>query len=169
MVCLFVVRLVAALSVPAQASSSAVVMHAADHALDRVLEDAAPSSVTVVRGSDKADDLCPRTSEILDQSSGPFDVKALGICLVGPRPRQPTEHGSTRLLFMATGRTQARGEAEMGLYAGGMPFMQVGITGRVSIGAGLTFIWPGDEHPFWIAPKVQLFAVKNMSAYSGPS
>jgi hypothetical protein len=67
---------------------------------------------------------------------------------------------STRLLFGPTGRTLQKGEAYLGVYEFMMPFVQVGITNRISIGGGTPLFFGPDEsnRPFWITPKVQIYS-----------
>ncbi len=61
----------------------------------------------------------------------------------------------TRLFFGPTGRSIKRGEAYIGVYELFLPFVQVGITDRISIGGGTPlYFGAGSERPFWITPKV---------------
>jgi hypothetical protein len=62
----------------------------------------------------------------------------------------------TRLFFAPTGRSLKQGEAYFGVYEVLLPFVQVGITDRISMGAGTPLIFGDFERPFWITPKVQL-------------
>jgi hypothetical protein len=64
----------------------------------------------------------------------------------------------TRLLFGPTARTLPRGQVYFGVYEFMMPFVQVGVTDRVSLGGGTPLFFGVDEasRPFWITPKVQL-------------
>ena len=62
----------------------------------------------------------------------------------------------TRLFFAPTGRSLKQGEAYFGVYEVLLPFVQVGITDRISFGAGTPLIFGDFERPFWITPKVQL-------------
>jgi hypothetical protein len=65
----------------------------------------------------------------------------------------------TRLFFGPTGRSLDRGDAYLGVYEVFMPFVQVGVTDRVSIGGGTPLVFGGGgSHPFWLTPKVQLIA-----------
>ena len=48
----------------------------------------------------------------------------------------PRDPNATRLFFGPTGRSLARGQAYLGVYEFLMPFVQVGITDRLSIGGG---------------------------------
>jgi filamentous hemagglutinin family protein len=65
---------------------------------------------------------------------------------------------ATRLFFGPTGRSLARGQTYLGVYEFLMPFVQVGITDRLSIGGGtpLVFGIGESDRPFWITPKLQL-------------
>jgi hypothetical protein len=69
----------------------------------------------------------------------------------------PADANPTRLFFAPTGRSVARGEGYVGVYELVLPFVQVGLTDRISIGAGTPlFFGGGTEHPFWVTPKVQV-------------
>jgi hypothetical protein len=69
----------------------------------------------------------------------------------------PEDPGGTRLLFGPTARALPKGQVYFGVYEFLMPFVQVGVTDRVSIGGGTPlFIGVDESHrPFWITPKVQ--------------
>jgi hypothetical protein len=74
----------------------------------------------------------------------------------------------TRLFFGPTARSLKRGEGYVGVYEIVLPFVQVGITDRVSVGAGTPLIFGGgSEHPFWITPKVQVFEREQTQASVG--
>ena len=63
----------------------------------------------------------------------------------------------TRLFFTPTGRSLKKGDGYFGVYEILLPFVQYGITDRISIGAGTPLIFgAGSEHPFWVTPKVQV-------------
>ena len=69
-----------------------------------------------------------------------------------------TPSTGTRLLFGPTGRALPKGEAYFGVYEFLLPFVQVGVTDRVSLGGG-TPLFIGIEEsnrPFWFTPKVQV-------------
>jgi hypothetical protein len=71
----------------------------------------------------------------------------------------PPDPNATRLFFGPTGRSLAKGQAYFGVYEFVMPFVQVGVTDRLSIGGGTPLVFGlGDEgdRPFWITPKLQL-------------
>jgi hypothetical protein len=79
-----------------------------------------------------------------------------------PTPTAPSQFqgpdpNPTRLFFGPTGRSIRKGEGYVGVYELFLPFVQVGITDRLSIGGGtpLVFGQSGDR-PFWITPKFQL-------------
>jgi hypothetical protein len=74
----------------------------------------------------------------------------------------------TRLFFGPTARSLKQGEGYAGVYEILLPFVQIGITDRVSIGAGTPLIFgDGSAHPFWITPKVQLFEGASTQASVG--
>jgi hypothetical protein len=74
----------------------------------------------------------------------------------------------TRLFFGPTGRALKRGAAYVGVYEILLPFVQVGLTDRISFGAGTPLIFGGGSaHPFWITPKVQVYASESVQASVG--
>jgi hypothetical protein len=64
----------------------------------------------------------------------------------------------TRLFFAPTGRSLPRGKVSFGMFGYTMPFIQVGVTDRFSVGGGTPFMFGFDEseRPFWITPKFQV-------------
>lgn len=62
----------------------------------------------------------------------------------------------TRLFFGPTARSLKRGEAYFGVYEVLLPFVQVGITDRFSIGGGTPLLFGDFERPFWVTPKLQV-------------
>ncbi len=83
---------------------------------------------------------------------------------------------ATRLFFAPTGRSLERGQVYLGVYEFVMPFVQVGVTNRFSIGGGTPLVFGFDENdrPFWITPKLQILktsstdvAVGVLHAFSG--
>jgi hypothetical protein len=76
---------------------------------------------------------------------------------------------NTRLLFGPTGRALAKGEVYLGVYEALMPFVQVGITDRVSIGAGTPLIFNVDDWDrlYWLTPKVQVFSGNGIHVAAG--
>lgn len=73
---------------------------------------------------------------------------------------QPADPNNTRLFFGPTGRSLAKGQTYLGIYEFFMPFVQVGVTDRFSIGGGtpLVFGFEGWDRPFWITPKLRVFS-----------
>ncbi len=73
---------------------------------------------------------------------------------------QPVDPNATRLFFGPTGRSLGKGQVYLGVYEFIMPFVQVGLTDRLSIGGGTPLVFGlGDDwdRPFWITPKLQVF------------
>lgn len=66
----------------------------------------------------------------------------------------------TRLFFAPTGRSLRQKEVSFGVYEFFMPFVQVGVTDRLSVGGGtpLVFGLSEGDRPFWVTPKLQVFA-----------
>ena len=68
------------------------------------------------------------------------------------------EHRS-RLFFAPTARSLQRGQVSVGVFEFLMPFVQVGVTDRLSIGGGTPLVFgigEGDR-PFWLTPKLQVY------------
>jgi hypothetical protein len=73
---------------------------------------------------------------------------------------QPADPNNTRLFFGPTGRSLPKGQTYLGIYEFLMPFVQVGVTDRFSIGGGTPLVFgfgEGLDRPFWITPKLQVF------------
>jgi hypothetical protein len=61
----------------------------------------------------------------------------------------------TRLFFGPTGRALSKGDVYLGVYELFIPFVQVGLTDRISIGGGTPLLFSsGETRPFWFTPKV---------------
>jgi hypothetical protein len=74
----------------------------------------------------------------------------------------------TRLFFGPTGRSLPKGSGYLGVYEIFLPFVQVGVTDRISIGGGTPlFFGGGSEHPFWFTPKVQILNAGRTQAAIG--
>ena len=70
----------------------------------------------------------------------------------------PADPNPTRLFFAPTGRALRRGEGYFGVYEFALPFLQVGVTDRISIGAGMPLFFGSETaHPLWVTPKVQIY------------
>jgi hypothetical protein len=65
----------------------------------------------------------------------------------------------TRLFFGPTARTLDAGSTSVGVFEFLMPFVQVGVTDRLSLGGGtpLVFGFDESERPFWVTPKFQVY------------
>jgi hypothetical protein len=80
----------------------------------------------------------------------------------------PADSNPTRLFFGPTGRSLPRGSGYVAVYEVVAPFVQVGITDRISLGAGTPLVFADDTaHPFWITPKVQVLARPTTQAAVG--
>lgn len=73
----------------------------------------------------------------------------------------------TRLFFGPTGRSLKKGEVYFGLYEVVLPFVQVGITDRLSIGVGTPLVFGDFERPVWITPKLQVLQTDSVAASIG--
>ncbi len=71
----------------------------------------------------------------------------------------PDDPNPTRLFFGPTGRPLKRGDVYLGIYEIFIPFVQVGITDRFSLGGGTPLVFGGGgDRPFWITPKFTVIA-----------
>lgn len=86
--------------------------------------------------------------------------------LVGQDYR-PADPNPTRLFFGPTGRSLKKGESYFGVYELFMPFVQVGVTDRLSLGGGTPLFIGGGEHPFWFTPKFQVYESARASVALG--
>lgn len=68
------------------------------------------------------------------------------------------EHRS-RLFFAPTARSLERGQVSVGVFQFLAPFVQVGVTDKLSIGGGTPLIFGIDDwdRPFWLTPKLQVY------------
>ena len=71
---------------------------------------------------------------------------------------RPGDPNATRLFFGPTARSLPKGRTYFGVYEFLMPFVQIGVTDRFSIGGGTPLVFGFDEgeRPFWITPKLQV-------------
>ena len=81
----------------------------------------------------------------------------------------PDDPNQTRLFFGPTARSLPGGSVSFGTYEFIMPFVQVGVTDRFSIGGGtpLLFGFDESERPFWITPKFQVVNSGKVTAAVG--
>ena len=78
----------------------------------------------------------------------------------------PADSHNTRLMFAPTARSLKRGEGYFGVYYI-LPFVQVGVTDRFSIGGGTPLVFGDGGRPVWFTPKLQVLARKNVQAAVG--
>ena len=71
----------------------------------------------------------------------------------------PEDPNPTRLIIGPTARSLDRGKVYIDSFGISVPFVQIGITDRISIGAGTPLIIPGvtPGEVFWLTPKAQIF------------
>jgi hypothetical protein len=80
----------------------------------------------------------------------------------------PVDSHNTRLLFAPTARSLRRGEGYVGFYEAVLPFVQVGVTDRFSMGGGTPlFFGGGGSRPLWLTPKLQVLAHEKAQAAIG--
>jgi hypothetical protein len=75
----------------------------------------------------------------------------------------------TRLFFAPTARSLNRGEVSFGVFQFIAPFVQVGVTDRISVGGGTPLLFGFDDwdRPFWFTPKVQVVNTRNLQGAVG--
>jgi hypothetical protein len=79
----------------------------------------------------------------------------------------PTDSNPTRLFFGPTGRSLKRGQGYIAVYEVFVPFVQYGVTDRLTIGGGTPPIFGGGSVPMWLTPKYQLVARPHTQAAVG--
>jgi hypothetical protein len=81
----------------------------------------------------------------------------------------PPDPNATRLFFAPTGRSLKKGQVYLGIFEFVMPFVQVGLTDRLSIGGGTPLVFGIEEwdRPFWITPKLQVLDARNTQVSVG--
>jgi hypothetical protein len=80
----------------------------------------------------------------------------------------PADPNATRLFFGPTGRSLPRGQAYLGVYEILLPFVQVGVTDRLSVGAGTPLVFGFEgEHPAWVTPKLQVYSGPRVQVAAG--
>ena len=79
-----------------------------------------------------------------------------------------TDEHRSRLFFAPTGRSLEKGQVSVGVFAYMAPFVQVGITDRLSIGGGTPLVFGvGGYHPFWFTPKFKVYDSPKFQAAVG--
>lgn len=74
---------------------------------------------------------------------------------------------TTRLFFGPTGRSLKKGEVYFGVYEVLLPFVQVGVTDRLSIGGGTPLVFGDFDRVFWFTPKFQVMREGSLTAAVG--
>lgn len=83
-------------------------------------------------------------------------------------PAPSADPNPTRLFFGPTARPLARGAVYLGVYEVVIPFVQVGVTDRISVGGGTPLVFGGGgQRPFWFTPKVTVVARERTQASVG--
>jgi hypothetical protein len=79
------------------------------------------------------------------------------------------DSNGTRLFFAPTGRSLPKGQGYVGVYEFLLPFVQVGVTDRLSLGVGTPLLFFGDEdvRPVWFTPKYQVYRSERVNAAIG--
>lgn len=80
-----------------------------------------------------------------------------------------TDVHRSRLFFAPTGRSLEKGQVSIGVFEFLAPFVQVGVTDRLSVGGGtpLIFGFGSDFRPFWFTPKYQIVDTGKFQAAVG--
>jgi hypothetical protein len=81
----------------------------------------------------------------------------------------PSLAPATRLFFAPTARPLAAREQTFGVYDIFLPFLQVGVTDRFSIGGGTPLFFEGGDgtHPVWVTPKLTVYSRHDRSVAAG--
>ena len=80
-----------------------------------------------------------------------------------------TDSHRSRLFFAPTGRSLDKGQVSVGVFEFMAPFVQVGVTDRLSVGGGTPLMFGFDEgfRPFWFTPKYQVVNREKFQAAVG--
>lgn len=78
----------------------------------------------------------------------------------------PPDPNATRLFFGPTGRSLNGGSGYVGVYGFLLPFVQVGVSDRVSFGGGTPLLFPGLR-VLWVTPKIQVVRTPGVHASAG--
>jgi len=141
----------------AQAPGVAVTMPGPGETQELTLRDGSRLYGRVV--SIEPDRVVFRTTAGVDVTIGQTDIWALRVVRgrVVDGVFLPADPNATRLFFGPTARSLDRGQGYLAVYEIVMPFVQVGLTDRISFGAGTPLVFgSGTTHPFWISPKAQV-------------
>ena len=165
---LFILCPAAALAQPAQVPEATIIVAAPDETQELVLRDG-------TRAYGRVEHVADGRVTFRTTSGATIEVAVSDIVSVKPVEGQVidgefrrADPNPTRLFFAPTGRSLPRGTGYLGVYEILLPFVQVGLTDRISIGGGTPLIFgAGSEHPFWITPKVQVLAAKQTQASIG--
>jgi hypothetical protein len=134
-----------------------------------VLRDGSRIFGTVV--SDTSDQVVLRTQAGATVTANRRDIVSLRV-VKGRMERgeffRPDLH-RTRLFFAPTARSLDQGEVSFGVFEFIAPFVQAGVTDRISVGGGTPLLFGIDDwnRPFWITPKVQLVRTQAAQAAAG--
>jgi hypothetical protein len=105
-----------------------------------------------------------------ETSSGEAAEEKTPAAAPGSDASRPGDRGRTRLMLGPTARAMRPGEFYLDLSSlVGGPFVQIGVTNRISIGAGTPVIIPGIRplENFVVTPKVQVLATRRVEAAVG--
>jgi hypothetical protein len=121
-----------------------------------VFSAAAPSAAELSSTAAPGPEASTRARERPPCLDGPASAVVDDVETAAPR----TDPNTTRLLLGPTARSLRRGEIYFDLFSLTIPFVQVGLTDRFSIGAGAPVLIPGvvPGEVFFVTPKLQLFA-----------
>ena len=157
---------VAALASPPQRHPPVIDVPPANELQEMVLQDGVHAIGRVERVTDGIVTFRKISGDVLEVESS----RVVSISLIDGRSVNgtfwPTDPNSTRLLLGPTGRSLKQGQAYLDI-VGILPYVQVGVTDRVSIGGGTPLFFPGSERVFWVTPKVQIFAGQKTEAAIG--
>ena len=99
-----------------------------------------------------------------------MDRAVLVACLLGALGASEARaaDNDTRLFFGPNGRTLVRGEGYVTADQLFLPYVQVGITDHVSMGAGTLALFSSDvTPPIWLTPKVKIFESDRTAVAAG--
>jgi hypothetical protein len=93
-------------------------------------------------------------------------LRAPAFAQQAPAAQSTSQMDSTRLFMMPTARTLPAGKGFVGVNQIIMPFFEVGVTNRVTVGAGAP-VWVLYGGPFWVTARVQVIDRQSVGASVG--
>jgi hypothetical protein len=167
MVSLLIALIVASTAAPVAPVSPVIVVPPSGQTHELVLQDGTRALGRVEGVTDDFVTFRTTSDDLLEVERSRIAAIDLVTAQVASGSHWPADGHTTRTMFTPTARSLKRGESYFGVSELSVPFVQFGITDRISIGGGTTPFFIGKGQPFWLTPKVQLFSGPKTQAAVG--